>query len=305
MRTTTVGPLGGMLVLAASGMLLAACGSSSTASTPTNPNKARAAVLTAYHYVRHEKSVSFTGTISVTTNGGSISTSINGYAVAAGSGAKSINAMLTETISIPGTARNLTIHQRIANGEIFEQIPASERGLTTLSGATWVQYPYTPKSTSEAASSTQTYAVNPTATLQLLLGKGASQIKTLGKDAIDGHTTTEYEAQINFVKELAQLKQSSNSSMLSKSLAGLNFDGPAQAKVWLDNSGRVRQLSLTIFASITKTGSTPNLPLTITVSADYTHYGAHFPTITAPTSGVIPLSTFQADLAAAHPTTAS
>jgi hypothetical protein len=305
MKTTTVGPLGGMLALAASGILFAACGSSSAASTPTNPHKARAAVLTAYHYVQHEKSVSFTGTSSVATNGGSISTSVNGYAVAAGSGVNSINAMLTETVSIPGTAHNLTVHQRIANGEIFQQIPASERGLTTLSGATWVQYPYTPKSTSAAESSTQTYAANPTATLQLLLGKGASQIKTLGKATIDGHTTTEYEAQINFAKELAQLKQTSNSSVMAKSLSALNFDGPAQAKVWLDSSGRVRQLSLEIFASITKTGNPPNLPLTIKVNADYTHYGAHFPSITAPTSGVIPLSTFQADLAAAHPTTAS
>jgi hypothetical protein len=230
---------------------------------------------------------------------------VNGYAVAAGSGVNSLNAMLTETVSIPGTTHNLTMHERLANGNIFQQIPASERGLTTLSGVTWVPYPYIPKSTSEAESSTQTYAVNPATTLQLLLGKGASQIKTLGKATINGHLTTEYEAQINLVKELAQLKQSSHSSIISKSLAALNFDGPAQAKVWLDSSGRVRQLSLAIFASITKTGSMPNLPLTIKVNADYTHYGASFPNITAPTSGVIPLSTFQADLAAAHPTTAS
>lgn len=305
MRARTAGQIRGILALAASGILFAACGSNSTTDTSPHLGDAKAAVLTAYHYAQQVKSVAFTGTSSVNTNGESISTSINGYAIVNRSGAEPTSAVLVESITVPGSAQKLNIHERLVAGNIFEQIPSSKRGLTTLGGARWIEYPYTQKSTDQAASSTQALAVNPTTTLQLLLGKGVSQIDTVGKTTIGGHLTTEYKAQINLAKELAQLKQSNPSSIISKSLAALNFDGPAIAKVWLDSSGRVRQLSLEIFASIAKAGNPPNLPLTIHVNADYTHYGQHFPKITAPTSAVIPLSTFEADLQAAHPTNAS
>jgi len=314
------------LALSVSGALLAACGSqssstqsSSTQSSSTqsssskvqlssgSPSKSRSVLLTAYHLAQRQKSLSLTGDVQVQTNGESITATVSGYSYLQNPNTKPSGVLVEHTSNpgAPGVAEPSVSRYRIIDGTIYQQIPANERGLTTLGNASWVQYPAVASNSSSITSSTAAQTADPTAMLQLLLGKGVSGVRSVGTAVINGHQTTEYQGSVDIAQELAGLGAHSSDQALVRSLAALNVDSPAIAKIWIGSHGHVRQISFSVDLSITTQGTPPNVAFTMSLHFDFGHYGASFAPVSAPSTGVISLSTFMSDLESQRPTSSS
>jgi hypothetical protein len=301
-----------VLALSISGAILAACGSQSSSSkvqsssrvSSASQSNSRSVLLTAYHLAQKQKSLSLTGYVQAQANGESTTATLSGYSYLQNPNTKP-SGVLVERTSVPGVATPEVLRYRIIDGTMYQQIPANERGFTTLGNASWVQYPAVASSSSSITSSTTAQTANPTAMLQLLLGKGVAGVQSVGTAMIGGHETTEYQGSVNIEKELAGLSAHSSDKALLRNLAALNVDGPAIAKIWIGSHGHVRQVSFSVDLSITTQGTPPNVAFTLVLHLDFGHYGASFAPVSAPSTGVISLSTYMSDLKSERPIASS
>jgi hypothetical protein len=192
------------------------------------------------------------------------------------------------SITAPGVAA--PVQERVIDNTVYVQVPAAEQSKTQ--GKPWVE-------ASTAANANQNQGLDkliapddPQGALQVLESQ-SSQVTRIGRDVIDGTSTTHFRA----TYDLAKAGSGASPSTIQR-FVELTGTSAVPVDVWLDSAGRVRRLSLTISVIKLPQGATPaaqaEIPLRVTVTLDLSAFGTPV-AVTAPPAGeVAPASTVQA-----------
>ncbi|WP_298336602.1 hypothetical protein [Ferrimicrobium sp.] len=285
--------------LSLSAILLAACGASSSSSAPGVHLGAHSALLTAYRTTQKERSFAISTVENVTTTAGSQQSRTSGYVYQTGSNPISIDAELTNNGVVPSSHENVSTTERVIGNTIYLGIPSDELGLTTLSGARWIQSTLVGPSTALTNPLGQAGSTNPTSVLAAIARRLNTQITTVGAATVNGHATTEYSANISGANFLHTLESTVHAQALAKALSTLNFDSPLMIKFWIGTNGLLRQELVHLDISVIQKGAAA-IPVTISMQVDLTRYGAAFPAVKAPTSGIISQQAFLAAVEASY-----
>jgi len=279
-------------------VLLAACGAAAT-SSPVGA-AAHGALLAASRASQAENSFAISGAETVESAEGETTVDQSGYAYRADTDPTTTYAALTTrtfSSSSPGPG-TITSTELVIGNKVFVGIPSDELGDTTLDGAKWIE------SNNPGLSSTigdilgKVNSTDPIAPLALLARKTHLAIANEGQVVIAGHETTEYSADISPSNFLETSTTSRKSEALDKEIASLKFSGPVRFTVWIGTHGLMRQELIKFDFSQSGSGSSGSSAIGLTMKIDMSRYGAAFPVLAAPTSGVISSITYEADVEA-------
>ncbi|WP_298339893.1 hypothetical protein [Ferrimicrobium sp.] len=274
------------------GTLLAACGASSASGSAIQLGNQQA-LLSAYRMTRQQRSFAIDTVETISTDGGSGTSQTKGYVYQTGTNPVSIDAKLTNQSHSTFSVGLIDSSELVVGSTVYFGIPSNELGLTTLSGAKWIQASLAHPPALLTSPLAQVNSTDPTSVLANFANRTHVTVTKVGPATVDGHTTTEYSASINPRQFLQEAAAKSASKSLAQVLNQVNFDGPIMVKFWIGSNQLLRQYTISMDISEPQPGAPGNnAPASYSIQVDLSQYGKTFPTVSAPTSGIINAKTF-------------
>jgi hypothetical protein len=172
--------------------------------------------------------------------------------------------------SVPGEAV-VVIAERIIGPTVYLQLPAQERA--ALGGKKWVEV----KGLTSVTSNNE----SPTETLSLLEGE-ASDVHRVGTATIGGVATTEYRGNVRLSSAAAHLSPALRTYFkMFTSTLGISA---LPVSVWVDGSGRARQVTVGFTIPSTATGAAAGAKIQLAV--EFSDYGVPVQVSAPPASEV-------------------
>ncbi|HVV18098.1 MAG TPA: hypothetical protein VHF06_01595 [Pseudonocardiaceae bacterium] len=273
-------------VLAATGLVLAACqqgggsaagtgGSTAETTVETSAAGPNQAVAAAYQTTADARTAKLAMATQVGIGATQLPVTANGVLDFAHRSAD-----LTE--HLPG--KGATAETRFVNGMLYEQVPQLKQ---LTGGKPWASIDLSKLSAHGNAQQLMSDTpADPTAFLGYLRGVGA-QVTTVGPDTVDGTATTHYKVTIDLDKAAAG--QSAGAQQGVRTLEQEIGSHTLPADVWIDNQGRLRKFSMReTLNGPPQTGTTSATPSTkpagkvsVAVTATLSDFGVPV-TVTAP-----------------------
>jgi hypothetical protein len=264
------------LTAIAAALLVAGCGGSSSSSKAAAANVERAAYVSSTG-AGYQIAMKVTGTA----GGHAINvTGTGAFNQAAHAG------RLTMNVSLPALGgENLRIDSVILGTDFYLKLPASLASKIS-GGKPWLELNLSEISKSVGIHGLSSLDDNPGESpahlVALLRSASTGGVQNLGRQTIDGRTTTGSRATIDLSKVVETLPASQRPSASSaiasiEKLTGLHY---LPITAWVDSSGRVRRIVLS------ETGRVEGQPFSETVRLDFVKYGPE-PTPAAPAAGEV------------------
>ncbi|WP_298208695.1 hypothetical protein [Ferrimicrobium sp.] len=281
-----------MIPIVLSGALLASCGASSASASPVHLANQQA-LLSSYRMTRQQRSFAIGTVETISTDGGSGTSQTNGYVYETGTNPITIDARLTNQSHSTFSVGLVDSSELVVGSTIYFGIPSNELGLTTLSGAKWIQAPLAHPPSLLTSPLVQVNSTDPTSVLANFASRTGVPITKVGPATVDGHATTEYSASINARQFLQVAATKSGGKALAKALNQVNFDSPIMVKFWIGSNQLLRQYTISMDISEPQPGAPGNnAPASYSIQVDLSQYGKTFPAVSAPVGGVINAKTF-------------
>jgi hypothetical protein len=192
--------------------------------------------------------------------------------------------------TITATGAAAPIQERLVNNMVYVQVPPADQAKTE--GKSWVE-------ATTGAASDQSQGLNkliqpddPQGALQVLQSQ-SSQVTRVGKDTINGTSTTHYRA----VYDVTKANSGASPTQIQQFLQATGST-TIPVDIWLDAAGRVRRLVLSLSVIKLPQSATAAeqaqaqsvLPLRITVTTDLSAFGTPLTVTAPPASQVAPAS---------------